>query len=267
MRLSLHHLTLTDATHAELVDIAAGLGCEHVCLFIKTPGEQTLPLPRVQSVQEARTLKQRLDGSGLSVWNVDTFMLKPGTDLAEYRETLDIAATLGARTLNTLNLDPDIEDAAGQLNTFAGLVEPFGLTLLVEWFRFSHTQTLVQAIDLVRLAKNSTVRLNVDILHLIRNGNRPEDLADVDPGLMQYAQICDGPMNLVEEKQAEEALSERNFPGEGEFPLASFIRHLPPDGVLSIEAPVNRLRPALSPADRASRAVAGTRRILTSAGR
>jgi hypothetical protein len=47
----------------------------------------------------------------------------------------------------------------------------------------------------------------------------------------------------------------------------SFVEHLPADAVLSIEAPVNRLRQALSPTDRARRAVAGTRTVLAAARR
>jgi hypothetical protein len=41
---------------------------------------------------------------------------------------------------------------------------------------------------------------------------------------------------------------------------------LPPDAVLSIEAPVNRLRSVLSPMQRAARAVAGARAVLAAAG-
>ena len=49
------------------------------------------------------------------------------------------------------------------------------------------------------------------------------------------------------------------------FHLLSFVRHLPRDAVLSIEAPVNRLRSVLTPMQRAARAVAGTRAVLAAA--
>ena len=79
-------------------------------------------------------------------------------------------------------------------------------------------------------------------------------------------QICDGPPALPESAQGDESVFNRNFPGEGEFPLVGFVQHLPPDAVLSIEAPVNRLRPSLTPMQRATRAVEGTRRIPAAAG-
>jgi sugar phosphate isomerase/epimerase len=271
MRLSLHHLAITETTPSEFADIAAALRCDHVCLFVKIPAGPAAAFPyvfpRVESIEAARELKIRLDGLGLSVWNVDTFMIQPGVKIEDYRETLEIAALLGARTINSLNLfPPDATTAAAQtLGSFSKLAAQTGLTVVLEWFRYSSTTTLDAAVELIRLADEPNIQLNVDILHLLRNGGRPADLADVDASLLQYAQISDGPLAQPESEQGDEALFNRNFPGEGEFPLVSFIRHLPQDAVLSIEAPVNRLRSALSPMQRAARAVAGARGVLTAA--
>ncbi len=116
MRLSLHHLAITETTPIEFADIAAALRCDHICLFVKIPAAQAAAFPyvfpRVESVEAARELKARLDGLGLSVWNVDTFMIQPGVKVEEYRETLEIAALLGARTINALNLFPADATAA-----------------------------------------------------------------------------------------------------------------------------------------------------------
>lgn len=272
MRISLHHLAITETTPAEFVEIAAALRCDHVCLFVKIPPEQASAFPyvfpRVQSVGAAQELKTRLDGLGLSVWNVDTFMVQPGVKIADYHETLEIAAVLGARTINALNLFPAeaTAAAAATLGSFSALAAQAGLTVVLEWFRFSSTRTLSAAVNLIRLADQPNIQLNVDILHLMRNGGQPADLAAVDPHLIHYAQICDGPLELPESAQGDEGVFNRNFPGEGEFPLVGFVQHLPPDAVLSIEAPVNRLRPSLTPMERASRAVAGARRVLAAAG-
>jgi sugar phosphate isomerase/epimerase len=272
MRISLHHLVITETTPTEFADIAAALRCDHICLFVKIPAAPAAAFPyvfpRVESVGAARELKMRLDGLGLSVWNVDTFMIQPGVEIEDYRETLEIAALLGARTINALNLFPAEATAAAArtLGSFSKLAAQTGLTVVLEWFRYSSTKTLDAALELIRLAGEPNVRLNVDILHLVRNGGRPADLADVDASLIRYAQISDGPMEQPESVQSDEALFNRNFPGEGEFPLVSFVRHLPRDAVLSIEAPVNRLRPVLSPMQRAARAVAGARGVLAAAG-
>ena len=156
--------------------------------------------------------------------------------------------------------------AARTLASFSKLAAQAGLTVVLEWFRYSTTKTLAAAVELIGLAAEPNIQLNVDILHLMRNGGRPADLAGVDASLIQYAQISDGPLDQPESAQSDEALFNRNFPGEGEFPLVSFVRHLPRNAVLSIEAPVNRLRSVLSPIQRAARAVAGARSVLAAAG-
>jgi len=267
MRVSLHHLTLTDLTPEELATVAAELECDHICLFIKVPGDNPLSFPRVESVQQARTLRKHIDTCGISVWNVDTFMILPDMNVSAYHETLEIAAVLGARTINAVNFSADPAGAAEALRNFAEIAAPMGLTVVLEWYRFSKTGNLAAALELVRQVDLPNVKLNVDVLHLIRNGNDPGAVGRVPPALIGYAQICDGPLSLPIEAQMHEAVFDRNFPGEGEFPLVSFVESLPVDAVLSIEAPVNRLREALSPRERAHRAVAGTRRILAASHR
>jgi sugar phosphate isomerase/epimerase len=267
MRISIHHLTLTELTPPELIATAAQLNCEHVCLFVKVPGEQPLAFPRVESAREAGELRKVLDGSGVSVWNVDTFMNVPGVDVDAYRETLDIASILGARTINALNLNPERAHAADSLHSFAQRAASLDLTVVLEWFRFSNTCNLDAAVELIRRVDQPNLKLNVDVLHLIRNGDKPADLARVDAARIGYAQICDGPLIRPVDEQMNEAVFDRNFPGAGEFPLASFVDHLPAEAVLSIEAPTNRLRGSLAPGERARAAVAGTRQILAAAGR
>jgi sugar phosphate isomerase/epimerase len=235
---------------------------------VKVPGPPSPSFPRVQSLQAARDLKSHLDSRGMSVWNVDTFMALPGVDIEEYRETLEIAAALGAKTVNALNFlpGPDLAPAAELLAAFSDVAADHGLAVILEWYRFSRTKTLAGALELTSLANRPNLKLNVDILHLMRNGGRPVDLAGVDPTLMHYAQICDGPLHAPED-QMTEAVTERNVPGEGEFPLTDFVLRLPSDCVLSIEAPVNRLRESLDARQFAERLIAGTRRLLAAAGR
>jgi sugar phosphate isomerase/epimerase len=267
MRLSSHHLTLTELAPAELAAVAAELKCEHICLFVKVPGAQPQSLPRVEGVAQARALKRHLDQAGITVWNVDTFVILPDMNVSAYRETLDIAAALGARTINAINLNAELTSAAAALRDFAELAAPMGLTVVLEWYRFSATNTLAAAVELVQRVDLPNVKLNVDILHLMRNGDEPSALGRVDPAMIGYAQICDGALSVPVDAQMEEAIHNRNFPGEGEFPLVNFTKGLPAHVVLSIEAPVNRLRQSLDPRERARRAVAGARRILAAAHR
>ncbi|MDB5396728.1 MAG: xylose isomerase protein, partial [Rhodospirillales bacterium] len=65
------------------------------------------------------------------------------------------------------------------------------------------------------------------------------------------------------ERQFEEALSERQVPGEGELPLGAFVRALPAGIVIGIEVPMTSLRtPKVDPDERVRRAVAGACRLM-----
>jgi sugar phosphate isomerase/epimerase len=266
--ISLHHLTVSDVPPTEVIDIAAEVGCQHICWFLKVPSRPgARDLPRVNSVREAKELRQRMSDKGLSAYNTDTFMNYPGDDPNAYRETLEISAALGAKVINSLSFDTDRAASAARVRAFADMAADHGLGVIFEWLRFSQVKTIKDSVAFLKEAGGSNLALNVDVLHLIRNDELPRDMAVVDPTLMRYAQINDGPMEIAEDKIPEEAIAERNFPGDGEFPLVDFVRHLPPDAVISIEAPVNRLRGTMSPLQRAQRNVEGTRKILAAAGR
>jgi sugar phosphate isomerase/epimerase len=80
--------------------------------------------------------------------------------------------------------------------------------------------------------------LLVDSMHWFRLGNTVEQLAALPPGIVGYAQLCDAPATPRFETYLEEAMYERMVPGEGELPLAEFVRALPADIIVSLEVPL-----------------------------
>jgi len=266
MKISLHHFTIWDVSAEELIDIAAQLRCDHICTFVKTPRELPLPLPIVESVRRAQTLRDRATKAGVSVYNTDTFVIGE-TEPAAHEESLEISSALGATTINSIYRSCERGLAARKLAAFARMAAKYNIAVLYEWSRLSKVRTLSDSIDFLRMVNEPNVQLNVDVLHLIRNGEHPADLGKADPGIIQYAQLSDGPAVLSEAEHVQEAMGERNFPGMGEFPLIEFVQKLPTTAVVAVESPVNRMRGVLSPTERATRAVDGTRRILAAAGR
>jgi sugar phosphate isomerase/epimerase len=266
MRISLHHLTVQDVSPTEMVDIAAQAGYDSVCLFVKVPNDPG-EFPRVPSIQAAKELRKKLSDLGLSVHNTDTCMIKPGVRPADYTETLDIAAALGAQTFNIISMDPDRNATADTVAAVAQIAHNVGVQPIFEWFRMSAVTTLRDTLDLLRRTGRSDIELNVDVLHLIRNGELPADLATVAPRMKRYSQISDGPLVQPEDKQLDEAVANRNFPGAGEFPLVDFVTQLPSDGVVCIEAPVQRFAGTLGAKERAKRNIEGARNVLRAAGR
>ena len=265
MKISLAQLTLTDASPEELVDIAAELGCHHVCLFPAVPIQSPMSVPTVTGAPAARDLRRLIDGRGLSVANVEAVFCSPAVSPQAFEKTMEIGAILGAQRISCLNMHPNFSAAVEQLGEFCTLAAGYGLVVAVEWTRRSETRSLPEALRLVQAVGVPSLGLVVDVLHLMRNGGVPADLASVPPGTIHYAQMSDGPLQMPGNQQAHEARFDRQFPGEGEFPLMEFVKILPPDIVVAIEAPAQRLA-SLPPLERARRAVDGTRRVLAAAG-
>jgi sugar phosphate isomerase/epimerase len=266
MHLSLAHLTLLDVPAAELIRHARDLECRHVCLFVKVPQAIGRKLPVVETLAEARDLRLRMDDAGLTPGSLEAYVARPGVAARDYRETLEIGAALGAKRITGLNFEPDPQAAVDSLAAFCALAASFGLVVGLEWYRYSQTRNLFEALELLRRVNHPNLRLTVDSLHLIRNGGAPADLARVDPRLLDFAQISDGPLEADDARHKLEGVDDRGVPGEGAFPLVDFVRNLPPDAMLCVEVPMRR-HFALPPAERARMAVQGVRRVLAQAGR
>ena len=84
------------------------------------------------------------------------------------------------------------------------------------------------------------------------------DLARAPAGSVLFAQLADGPI-VAPDDPAVEASSRRLLPGEGEFDCAGFVRALPAECPLAIEAPRDADVPHIPAATRAERAVAAMR--------
>jgi sugar phosphate isomerase/epimerase len=259
---------MLEASHAELAVAARTSGCDFVSLFVQVPGRRARRFPMIETLAQARSLSGVLDGEGVSVWNLEALSLAPGLDLPAFAASCEIAAALGARSFTALKAHAETESdaAAAMFAAACELAGAYGLRIGLEPYRFSGTRTLGQAAAVVAQAGRPNGRVTVDILHMVRNGDGPAELAALDPALVPYAQICDGPLVLPQAEQPLEAVEGRLAPGEGGFPLADYLRALPPGVVLDVEAP-NAARSAGRAADWARDAVAATREIVAASGR
>jgi len=270
-RLALDHLTVVDCTPCEVVAIAAEVGCQSVCLFLQ-PMEV---LPRMPSFEligataERRETRRRCQDLGITVDLAYPFTLTARTELDTFQAALETAAWLEVRAVNTLLYDRDPQRRLDKFTAFCQLAAGYDLAVAVEFYPLSQVRTLREALDLVACAEESgSVGVNVDLLHLMRSGGRVAEVAAAPAGALLYAQYCDGQRTLDARDWSWEASSQRLLPGEGEFDVQQFARSLPIGTRCSVEVPQEReILQALSPRERAARAVAATRRAIDSAER
>jgi len=92
------------------------------------------------------------------------------------------------------------------------------------------------------------------------------ELAATDPALIRYVQLNDGLTQVAPEEWIPEAMGERLYLGEGEFPLIDILRLLPADIPWAVETPSLRRAQAGMNADaQASEAMRSMQRLLAEA--
>lgn len=278
--LALHHFTIADTSPTELVTIAAETGCDGVCVFVNSPfapapgqdiPDQSFPVVTRTLLPEMR---RHLRDCGVSVTNIEFFPLGADLVLESFRDSLAVGAELGAQLAVAHIHDPEPARALESLVRFGELAAEYDLGVGLEFMGLSPPcGTLAMALRYVREAGQPNIGVAVDALHLRLTGGSPANLMEVDPQLLAYAQLCDGPdyseadLPLTTDRYMEEAF-ERAVPGEGNFPLAELVRALPPQVPLDVEVPLPGLAAqGVSPLERARRAVNGASNVLKVAGR
>lgn len=263
--LSLHHLNAFDASHAEMIRLAGGFGVEHVCLFTHVPEAAKHLYPCIQP-EDVPTLRAVQEEAGATLCNLEVFPLDGKEDWTAFERALETGAALGATKATTHVHDaPDHDAAVERFGKLCDLAAPYGISPGLEFNAFAGVKDIRTATRIVRDAARPNGSMVCDMLHLIRNGGGPDDVAAA-ADIIGYVQVSDGPLELPEKDWWHEAIRERALPGEGEFPLIETLRHLRSGTVIDIEVPQTALRKAgMSPHDRIARVVEATRRVLAMA--
>lgn len=261
----LEHLSFYAEPVSVFVDAAAAGGAETICMSAGHPG--------IQDRRGLRETLSQLDALNLSIAMGDGFLLQPDKGMDVLLRKLDVLAELGATTANTCAYEPEvdlrrnpdyIEDLLGEFCQIARAAE---VDVLIEFTPLSHVPSLAAAVELVQRLDQPNLRILLDTLHLARAGEGPDDIRKIDPQLIGYCQLSDGP-RASESLSAylDEASYERAIPGDGELPLVEVLSLLSRDVTISAEVPLRSLAQAgVSPAERARRILDGSRRLLARA--
>lgn len=241
--LSLAHLTMIDASPVQLVDAAKAGGFDSIGLRVVPPWMTTLAFPLVGNEPAVRQLQDKLSGSGIGVFDIEAFWIRPETEIASMEPAMEIASRLGARQLLAMGDDPVESRLVSKFGTLVEMARKFGLKVGLEFLPYVQVGSLSQAIKLVKAVNQPNVGVVIDALHLIRSAGSPKELLAQDEGLIAYGQLCDarGPKPQDTDQLRREARSGRYYPGQGELPLADIVNSLPADRPLAVEAPCETL--------------------------
>lgn len=260
VKLSLDSLTLTDTQPQVAIRAAAEAGFDVCSLWVQEPPLYPSPLLTRDKERECAAI---LADTGLEVQALEVFDLHSMAAVESYKPQLELGARLGGQTALTIHYsNPDRSEAAAILASFAQAARQFGLGVNIEPVCGGKSQTLAEARELIRQS-GADVGICFDPHHLIRSGGGLAELMEMEPGLIRYVQVCDGPIPQPSGIMMTEAVCERLYPDEGDFPLVELLRAAPRDVTVGIECPsLRRAQAGVSALDQAKEGIAAVRALL-----
>src|SRR5213593_1624480 len=257
-QISLAHLTVLDTTPPELVAVAAATGFRTIGVRLTaTPSVGVPPYDILHDGPLLRETLLRLADTGVSVLDTEFLRLEPERPVGVPEGFLEVSARLGARNVRAMSADPDESRTIERLCELCDSAAEYGLHVCLEFAIYTGVRTLAHAAHVVARSKRSNASVLIDALHFSRSGGLPAHIAQVDPSLLRYAQICDASPDMPGPGDTpsliREARTGRLLPGDGVLPLAELVAALPATAPLAVEAPCRAIAD-LTPVERAKRA-------------
>jgi sugar phosphate isomerase/epimerase len=262
--LSLHHLTMIDKHPFELIDAAAAGGFSHCGIRLVAPRRGDPLVDVLNMPGEIDAIAEKLGECGIRLLDVEAVWLEPETRIADLRPALEAAARLGASYVLTVGNDADDMRLRRNFEALCSLAGAFGLTVSLESIAYCAVNSLQKAAALLADVAAPNAARRIDAQQVLPSGSTAAEIANYDPALFPYMQICDAPRRApaTDAEKRTEARENRLMPGEGELPLRDLLAALPRDIPLSLEAPGPRLR-ELDARSQGERAGAALRAFLS----
>jgi sugar phosphate isomerase/epimerase len=269
-RLGIELLSVFGMPPVAHVKLAAELGCSHISTGL-TPMPFNPQGYRSWSLRDdaemRRDLKAVMRECGVVIGSGEGFTVRPGQDLRDKQGDFDLMAELGAERVGGVSMEPDLERTKDQFALLAEYAQQRGMGATMEFAPPHPVGNLTAALAVINHVNKPNFQLVIDAMHFFRSGGSVAELATLDASNIGYAQLCDVPLQPLQQDYLQEAMFNRLVPGEGELPLAEFVRALPRDVPIGLEIPMRaQAELGISPYDRLLPAVVTAKALLRSAG-
>ena len=265
-RLGIEFLSVFGLPPVDFVHLAADLGCRYISTGL-TSYPYDPPIYPPFSLRDDASLRREMRAAmrerGVSISLGEGLTIRSGADIRDRGGDLEIMAELGIRRVNTVSVDPDLDRSIEQFGLLAEAAAALGMETTLEPCPGLTFPDLPTALDAVRQVGRPDFRLLIDVMHVIRAGSGPPDIAALDPSLIGHIQLSDAPLIAVVPDYAREAMFERMVPGTGELPLPEMLAALPDDVVIGLEVPMrSQAYAGIGPHERLGRCVEAARELL-----
>ena len=229
---SMDCLTALDVFPPEMIRAAARAGFGAVSLWVQPP---ILPGGQLVTPENAAEVRRALAETGVKAGNLEVFNLNTADPIAAFEPALALGAELGAGTATAIDYGPERTDIVERFAEFQQLAARYGIAAMIEPVWQARIRTLGDAVAVIDAA-GVEAGVVLDCLHFVRAGADMAELASHAHRVAHF-QLCDGPAEIAPEQIGEESTAERLYPGEGDFPLADILRHVPASATIGVEVP------------------------------
>ncbi len=261
---SMGYLTANGLPPVAAIELAARLGFDEISFRLLPAGRGDSPPPLMTDDRLLAEVMAALDAHGLTVSDAEMIRLGAETDLESFRPFLERVKGMGARHVLVAGDDTDrarIIDSYGRLCEMVG---EFGLTADLEFMPWTAIRNIADARELVEAARHPAAAILFDCLHFDRSDSTLEELEAIPREMMNYVQICDGPVPYDPDGTAMMQLGRtaRLVPGEGGIDLTAIAARLPADIPISVEVPNHALRDEIGAEELVRRCLVATRALI-----
>ncbi len=232
-KIALSPNSLVGVPALEYIDALVRAGYDGIGLrMYASPGVnyESVTQPIANNPALMRQIKQALADSGLILYDILSYYVRPNFDLERMLPSLEFGAELGFVYALAIADDPDWNRQVDNFSRLCDAAARLGMTISLEApVAQNAVNTLPLAIDLIRQSRKSNAVICLDPFHFWRVGHAPEVLKAYEPRLFPYTQIDDGV-----DTDGPPPRGRREI-GRGRVPLAEILEALPADVPLSIE--------------------------------
>lgn len=244
--LSIANLTVGGGDPLALIEAAGESGFGAAGLVLRSAMNKPLAREVIGRPEVIRAIKAASKATGVRVFDVEAFVLRPGIDAASFVPALETGAELGATHISAIGTEIIGHDSflseAERIDLFSRLCEEaarFSLHVGVEFMRYRDIPDLAAALALLEAAGKANAGVILDVLHFHRTGGTPQQLAACPAARIAYVQLCDaGPVVPPLEALPAEARGGRFHLGEGVIALDDILDALPDGLQMVVETPV-----------------------------
>lgn len=236
---SMAYLTANGLGPVAATELAARLGFDKISYRLLPAGPGDSPPPILTDDRLFQDVRAALADTGLTMSDAEMIRMGPETDFEALKPFLERIRELGAAHILVAG---DDTDRARIINTYGQLCElvwDYGLTADLEFMPWTGIKTISDARELIEAAAHPAAAILFDCLHFDRSGSTLDEISAIPRALMNYVQICDGPVPYDPDGDAMMTLGRtaRCAPGEGGIDLAAICARLPRDIDISVEVP------------------------------